>query len=59
VPYNGPYNKLTAINALLAQLQQGAANNIIVNINLFYHIDFQDLILQLAMILVAVVCQFQ
>ena len=25
VPYNGPYNKIAAINALLAQIQQGAA----------------------------------
>ena len=25
VPYNGPYNKIAAINALLAQMQQGAA----------------------------------
>lgn len=24
VPYNGPYNKIAAINALLAQMQQGA-----------------------------------
>ena len=34
VPYNGPYNKIAAINALLAQLQQGAVISSYCKINI-------------------------